>query len=128
MSSRARRLLKTPSKLYFVLDYCSGGELFFHLGRVGEFRESTARFYTAEIALALSHLHSKGIVYRDMKPENVVSALVLRLDSTRIESNRRIKMARKGSMAQDARRLPVHHLLYWFLVSFLAYRFSHRLL
>ena len=63
---------QTKSKLYFVLDYCSGGELFFHLGQAGEFRESVTCFYTAELVLALSHLHSKGVVYRDLKPENVL--------------------------------------------------------
>ena len=55
-----------------MLDYCSGGELFFHLGQAGEFRESVTCFYTAELVLALSHLHSKGVVYRDLKPENVL--------------------------------------------------------
>ena len=63
---------QTGKKLYFVLDYCSGGELFFHLGRCGRLRESLACFYSAEITLALSHLHSVGIVYRDLKPENIL--------------------------------------------------------
>jgi len=58
--------------LYFVLDYCQGGELFFHLGRCGRLRESLACFYSAEITLALSHLHSVGIMYRDLKPENIL--------------------------------------------------------
>ena len=63
---------QSESGLHFVLDYCSGGELFFHLGQAGEFRESVTCFYTAELVLALSHLHSKGVVYRDLKPENVL--------------------------------------------------------
>ena len=63
---------QTKQKLFFVLDYCSGGELFFHLGQAGEFRESVTCFYTAELVLALSHLHSRGVVYRDLKPENVL--------------------------------------------------------
>jgi serine/threonine protein kinase len=63
---------QTKQKLYFVLDYCSGGELFFHLGQAGEFRESVTCFYTAELVLALSHLHTRGVVYRDLKPENVL--------------------------------------------------------
>jgi serine/threonine protein kinase len=63
---------QSKKKLYFVLDYCSGGELFFHLGQAGEFRESVTCFYTAELVLALAHLHSRGVVYRDLKPENVL--------------------------------------------------------
>jgi len=63
---------QTGDKLHFVLDFCAGGELFYHLGRAGRFSEELSRFYTAEIALALGHLHTKGVVYRDLKPENVL--------------------------------------------------------
>ena len=65
-----------------MLDYCPGGELFYHLGRAKKFSEERARFYAAEITLALEHLHKMGIVYRwatqrdltcsDLKPENVL--------------------------------------------------------
>lgn len=63
---------QTPAKLYFVLDYCPGGELFFHLSRMGKFDERMARFYGAELVVALEHLHSLGVVYRDLKPENIL--------------------------------------------------------
>ena len=56
-------------KLYLVLDYCPGGELFFHLCRHRRFPERVARFYAAELLLAIGHLHSIGIIYRDLKPE-----------------------------------------------------------
>ncbi len=63
---------QTDSKLFLVLDYCAGGELFFHLSRYQRFPERWTRFYAAELLLALAHLHSKGIIYRDLKPENVL--------------------------------------------------------
>jgi serum/glucocorticoid-regulated kinase 2 len=54
-----------PKKLYFVLEYCPGGELFFHLSRTGRFDEPRARFYTACLVLAIEHLHEMNIVYRE---------------------------------------------------------------
>jgi RAC serine/threonine-protein kinase len=63
---------QSKDKLYFVLDYCAGGELFFHLENLGKFPEPRARFYAAEIILAISYVHSLGIIYRDLKPENVL--------------------------------------------------------
>ncbi|KAK2194114.1 hypothetical protein NP493_2g08007 [Ridgeia piscesae] len=63
---------QTPNKLYFVLDYINGGELFYHLQHDRYFSEVRARFYAAEIASALGYLHSKNIIYRDLKPENIL--------------------------------------------------------
>lgn len=63
---------QTDKKLYFVLDYAAGGELFFHLSRMKKFPEHYAQFYSAEITLALEELHSKGVIYRDLKPENIL--------------------------------------------------------
>ncbi|CAG9312432.1 unnamed protein product [Blepharisma stoltei] len=63
---------QNAQKLYFVLDYCPGGELFFHLNHAKRFDEERARFYAGCIILALEHLHKNDIVYRDLKPENVL--------------------------------------------------------
>jgi serine/threonine protein kinase len=86
-----RHAFQTPDKLYMVTDYCPGGELFFHLKRLRRFTEGMEfacvlngifltcvttlgmmRFYCAQISIALAHLHEHNIVYRDLKPENVL--------------------------------------------------------
>jgi p70 ribosomal S6 kinase len=63
---------QTNHKLYLILEYLSGGELFTLLEREGVFLEDTASFYLGEITLALGHLHRNGIIYRDLKPENIM--------------------------------------------------------
>lgn len=69
---KLRYAFQTATNLYFVTDYCKGGELFFHLKRVRTFNETLTRFYAAELVLAISHLHSQNVVYRDLKPENIL--------------------------------------------------------
>jgi len=58
--------------LYFVMDFINGGELFHHLRREKKFSEERTKFYAAEIISAITYLHTRGIVYRDLKPENVL--------------------------------------------------------
>ena len=55
-----------------VLEFCPGGELFLHLLKKRRFSETNARIIIAEIILALEHLHKENIIYRDLKPENVL--------------------------------------------------------
>ncbi|XBW38138.1 hypothetical protein QEN19_003734 [Hanseniaspora menglaensis] len=57
-------------QLYLILQFIPGGELFYHLNKLSKFSETVASFYTLEISLAIKFLHEKGIVYRDLKPEN----------------------------------------------------------
>ena len=59
-------------KLYFVMPFYRGGELFQHLKINNFFPEKQSKLYAAQIFLGLSHLHSKNIIYRDLKPENIL--------------------------------------------------------
>jgi len=58
--------------LYLALEFCPGGELFYHLHQIGRFTEEQAKFYFAEVVLALGYLHEQDILYRDLKPENIL--------------------------------------------------------
>ncbi|MEJ1281326.1 hypothetical protein NN561_012276 [Cricetulus griseus] len=60
---------QTEGKLYLILDFLRGGDLFTRLSKEVMFTEEDVKFYLAELALALDHLHSLGIIYRDLKPE-----------------------------------------------------------
>ena len=63
---------QTPEKLFLILDYCPGGDLGKVLEKEKHFDEERAKIYLAEILLALEDLHKRDIIFRDLKPENVV--------------------------------------------------------
>jgi len=69
---RLYQSFQDKKNLFMVMEYILGGELFSYLRAAGRFTNPMAKFYAAEIVLALEHLHSFNIVYRDLKPENLL--------------------------------------------------------
>merc|ERR1711916_40468 len=67
-----RYAFQTKHKLYFVIDFYKGGELFYHQIRKKKFWGREVKFIVAEITMALGYLHKNGVIYRDLKPENVL--------------------------------------------------------
>lgn len=63
---------QSVDKLFMVMEYAAGGELYFHLSQERTFSEEKTRFYVAEIVVAIEHLHSNDIIYRDLKLENIL--------------------------------------------------------
>ena len=58
---------QTSNKLYFIMQFMRGGELFQHLSNAKKFPEKQAKFYALQLALGLGHLHAKDFIYRDLK-------------------------------------------------------------
>ena len=58
--------------LYLILDYCSRGDMRYHMSTNGEFTEAQVKFFLACVILCLEYLHRRGIIHRDLKPENLV--------------------------------------------------------
>jgi len=63
---------QTPDKIYFIMDFVNGGELFYHLQKEKTFTPKRVQFYSAEIVIGLEYLHNQGVIYRDLKPENIL--------------------------------------------------------
>lgn len=79
---------QTADKLFLVLDYCPGGELFFHLGKVGRFPEERSRFYAAQITLALECVHKMDVIYRSVPfhPFRMLEGLCLIMNHVTVET------------------------------------------
>ena len=65
-------VFQTEQKVYFVMNFIRGGELFTHLNNEKRFAEDKAKFYALQILLSIGYLHTQGIIYRDIKPENIL--------------------------------------------------------
>ena len=65
-------VFQTPMRLYFVMPFIRGGELYKHFLTSKRFPEEVVKFYAYQIALAIGHLHSKDIIHRDLKLENIL--------------------------------------------------------
>ncbi|CAD8138383.1 unnamed protein product [Paramecium octaurelia] len=69
---KLRYAFQNHARLYFIVDYMEGGDLYYHIKQQPIFPDKFIRFYAAEILFGLQHLHSLNVIYRDLKPENIL--------------------------------------------------------
>ena len=86
---------QSEKKLFLVMEYVQGGELYSLLSRRGRLTTSEVRFYAAEVTSVLTYLHSQGVVYRDLKPENVLIAKSGHIKLTDFGCSKRLKQGER---------------------------------
>ena len=86
---------QTPDKLCFILDLMNGGDLHYHLSQHGVFSEDNMKFYAAEVILGLEHMHRRFVVYRDLKPANIL-----------LDENGHIRISDLGLACDYSRKKP----------------------
>jgi len=86
---------QTPDKLCFILDLMNGGDLHYHLSQHGVFSEDNMKFYAAEVILGLEHMHRRFVVYRDLKPANIL-----------LDENGHIRISDLGLACDFSRKKP----------------------
>lgn len=69
---RLHEVLATKTKIYFVMEFAKGGELFAKIANKGRFNEDQARRYFQQLISAVGYCHSRGVFHRDLKPENLL--------------------------------------------------------
>jgi len=69
---KMRYAFQSAKKLYMVMDFYGGGSLFYHLEMQGMFSQDCVKFFSAQLVLGVQYLHDHGIVYRDLKLENIL--------------------------------------------------------
>lgn len=65
-------VFQSDTRLYFVIEFLKGGELYKHFLKKRRFQEEEAKFYSCQIAMAIGHLHKQSILHRDLKLENIM--------------------------------------------------------
>jgi len=88
---------QTAENLYLIMDFINGGELFHHLSQQKRFPEDRTKFYSAQIVSGLEYLHSNGIIYRDLKPENLLLSAAGNIVMTDFG------LSKEGLQAKDSR-------------------------
>ena len=113
--------LQSSTNIFLVMEYLIGGDLKSLLNIYGFFDENMARFYAAEIALALSYLHKHSIIHRDLKPDNILLTAKGQLISKGLfgvfKSNKKQRILFKGfSPLKEVKSKKFRHFIYFLII------------